>query len=49
MFAVFVKIVVNVMYCLGLSVCRFKLGNYPSYRGNSAEISLESYNLEFLF
>ena len=38
------NVVVNVIEikCMGLSVCRYKFGNYPSYKGNSAEISLEN-------
>ena len=35
----------NCMELLELSVCRFKFGNYPSYRGDSAKISLKAHNL----
>ena len=41
----YVVVIVIELYCLGCLFAGFKFGNYPSYRGDSAEISLETHNL----
>ena len=44
MYAVVIMIELN---CLGCLIAGLNFWNYPNYRGNSAEISLKTYNLEF--
>ena len=39
MFLVHIGMAVIAINCMELSVCRVEIGNYPSYRGNSAKIS----------
>ena len=39
-------VVVIGMNCMELSECRYKFGKCPYCRGNSAKISLKTYNLE---